>query len=70
MYADITHDVANISITPESKGFERMVSDYHDYRNGYQYETFNVKDDYPESLQGMQLKYDFDTFHISPLFRL
>ena len=50
MSADITHASSNTTITREAKGFERMISDYENYRGGYQYEQY--KKDFPQSLNG------------------
>ena len=53
--ADISHAPSNTSITRLSKGFERMIADYQDYRGGYQEELYNVKDHFPQSLKGKDI---------------
>ena len=46
--ADISHAASNTTITRLSKGFERMIADYEDFRGGYQEELFDVH--FPSSL--------------------
>ena len=55
MSADISHAASNTSITRLSKGFERMVADYEDFKGGYQEELYNVKDHFPSFLQGKDI---------------
>ena len=47
--ADISHAPSNTTITRFSKGFERMIADYENFRGGYQEELFDVQ--FPSSLQ-------------------
>ena len=52
MYADFAYDGTNSTITRKTRGTERMISDYQEYRGGYQYEIYDVDDHYPSSLIG------------------
>ena len=50
VYANFAYDGNNSTITRDTRGMERMISDYQDYRGGYQYELYDVDDHYPSSL--------------------
>ena len=52
VYADFAYDGTNSTITKETKGMERMIADYQEYRGGYQHELYHVDHHYPSYLIG------------------
>ena len=50
VYADFAYDGNNSTITRDTRGMERMISDYQDYRGGYQHELYDVDDHYSSYL--------------------